>query len=376
VIVITDKKNCVGCAACANKCPQKCIVMREDNEGFVYPNIDKDSCISCGLCEKVCPVLNLPLHRPVENVYACYNKDRDIREKSSSGGCFSLLAEHVLIKGGYVVGAAFDSDLSVHHIMINQEKDLALLRGSKYVQSKIGNIYVNVKGALETGKEVLFSGTPCQVAGLVRFLGKEYDNLFLVDVVCHGVPSPKVYRQRLKEIREKIGEDVVSVNFRDKTLGWHNFQLVFTGLTGCVKESKQESSYMRAFLSNMSVRPSCSVCHYNDEHSSADLTIADYWGVETKFPELSDNKGVTVVLVNTIKGNRLFTQVRKNAEVWNSDFTHASKYNFAMKNVSKQNPQREEFFIRLGTEKLDALTTELLKRLIRGNTQYICAKKR
>jgi len=362
MIVITDKKDCVGCAACANRCPQKCITMGEDVEGFVYPYIDKESCINCGICEKVCPVLNLPARRPVENVYACYNKDEDVRLKSSSGGCFSLLAEYVLNKGGYVVGAAFDSDLSVHHIMINQEKDLGLLRGSKYVQSKIGNIYVNVKVALETGKDVLFSGTPCQVAGLVRFLGKEYDKLFLVDVVCHGVPSPKVYRQRLKEINEKLGESVVSVNFRDKTAGWHNFQLVFAGLKNCVKEIKQKSSYMRAFLSNMSVRPSCSVCHYNNEHSSADLTIADYWGVETKFPELTDNKGVTVVLVNTIKGKRLFTKVSKNAEVWNSDFAHASKYNFAMKNVSKENPQREEFFSRLGTTNLDVLTTELLKK--------------
>jgi len=362
MVIILDKKDCVGCGACASRCPKQCITMKEDNEGFAYPNIDKLSCINCGLCECVCPVINLPEYREVQAVYACYNKDEQVRMNSSSGGCFSLLADYVLKQGGYVAGAAFDTDLSVHHILINKVKDMALLRGSKYLQSRMENIYSLVKGALETGKPVLFSGTPCQGAGLSKFLGKEYDNLFSVDVVCHGVPSPKVYREKLSEVAEKMGEKAVSVNFRDKANGWRDFQLVFAGEKSFIKEVKQESPYMQAFLGNMSVRQCCSVCHYNNEHSSADLTIADYWGVETKFPELNDNKGVTVVLVNTIKGSQLFAQVRKNAKVWKSDFTHAAQHNFAMKNISALNTGREEFFARLGMENLDSLVPELLKK--------------
>ena len=181
-------------------------------------------------------------------------------------------------------------------------------------------------------------------------------------LVCHGVPSPKVYREKLSEVEKKIGEKVVNVKFRDKTSGWKGFNLIFAGEKKRVKEVKQESSYMQAFLKNISVRPSCSVCRYNNEHSSADLTIADYWGVETKFPELSDNKGVTVVLVNTVKGDRLFDQVKKNAAVWKSDFTHAAQHNFAMKNIGALHPARKEFFARLGTENMDILVPELIKK--------------
>jgi len=363
MIIILDKKDCVGCGACANRCPEHCITMKEDSEGFSYPNIDKRMCINCGLCERVCPVINLPKYREVQAVYACYNKDEKVRMNSSSGGCFSLLADYVLRQKGYVVGAAFDTDLSVHHILIHSAEDLTLLRGSKYLQSRMENSYFLVKDVLGKGKTVLFSGTPCQVAGLKTFLGREYDNLFSVDVVCHGVPSPKVYREKLNEVEEKIGEKVVSVNFRDKTSGWNSFNLIFAGKKVLVKEIKQESSYMQAFLKNISVRPSCSVCRYNNEHSSADLTIADYWGVETKFPELSDNKGVTVVLVNTIKGKGLFEQVEKNAAVWKSNFTHAAQYNFAMRNISLLHPAREEFFARLGTKNMDILVPELLKKV-------------
>jgi len=362
MIIILDKKDCVGCGACANRCPKQCIAMKEDSEGFVYPNIDKEMCINCGLCERVCPVINLPKHREVQSVYACYNKDEKVRMNSSSGGCFSLLADYTLKLNGYVVGAAFDTDLSVHHILINTIEDLALLRGSKYLQSRMENIYSLVQEVLEKGELILFSGTPCQVAGLKTFLGREYDNLFAVDLVCHGVPSPKVYREKLSEVEKKIGEKVVNVKFRDKTSGWKGFNLIFAGEKKRVKEVKQESSYMQAFLKNISVRPSCSVCRYNDEHSSADLTIADYWGVETKFPELSDNKGVTVVLVNTVKGDRLFDQVKKNAAVWESDFTHAAQHNFAMKNIGALHPARKEFFARLGTENMDVLVPELIKK--------------
>ena len=360
MIIIKDKKECVGCFACYNRCPKKCITMEEDQEGFNYPKVNLDECVNCGLCEEVCPVLRLPAKKQVRAVYACINKNEDVRMHSSSGGCFSLLAEEILKKNGIVFGAAFDDKFEVHHISIDNINDLAELRGSKYVQSRIEDTFKEVKKYLMNNKVVLFSGTPCQIAGLRRFIGKEYDNLFLVDVVCHGVPSPKVYRKLLHEAKETMGEEITSVNFRDKSTGWKTCSFIIKGTQKEFRATKQDSNYMKAFLKNMSVRPSCSVCRYNNEHSSADLTIADYWGVETKFPELNDDKGVTIVLINTKKGSMMFKEISENAVVLESDFKHGAEHNFAITKISEAHPHRTEFFKSLGEKPLENLVKDLL----------------
>lgn len=362
MISITEKENCVGCWACYSVCPKQCITMPEDEEGFRYPLVNERECINCGLCERVCPVLHLPEECPVQNVFACINKDEQVRFKSTSGGCFSLLADKVLAAGGAVVGAAYDENLEVHHMLIEKQENLQQLRCSKYVQSRIEDCMKQAKQILNAGRELLFSGTPCQVAGFKRYLGRSYDKLFLVDVVCHGVPSPKVYREYVKEVEEQIGEQVIKVNFRDKSTGWLRSSFVLSGRERSLNATKQDSIYMKGFLKNMFVRPSCSVCRYNNQHSSADLTIADYWGVATKFPELDDDKGITVVLVNTEKGQEIFHSVEAGAHVVPSDFLHASEHNFAMSKVSKPHPCRAKFFAELGKEKIALLIPRLLEK--------------
>ncbi|MDD3396623.1 MAG: Coenzyme F420 hydrogenase/dehydrogenase, beta subunit C-terminal domain [Acidaminococcaceae bacterium] len=361
MINVVKKTDCVGCWACYSRCPKKCITMVSDEEGFLYPKVDEKQCVNCHLCEEVCPVLHLPQLRKVRQTIACINQDAVVRAASSSGGTFSLLADYVLEQGGTVFGAAFVVDFTVHHIGVDTKKDLALLRGSKYVQSRIEDSFRKAKQLLLQDKLVLFSGTPCQIAGFRRFVGKDYENLYLVDVVCHGIPSAKVYAEKLKEAEQIMGESIEHVAFRDKSTGWKTCSFVVQGKNKEVRESKSGSLYMKAFLQNMSVRPSCSVCHYNNQHSSADVTIADYWGVETKFPELNDEQGVTVVLVNTLRGARLLKAATNNrAKVLPTDFEHAAEHNFAMTKVSQQHANREKFFKQLGTKPLNKLITELL----------------
>ena len=208
----TKTDECVGCGACENVCPVKAISMQENEEGFLYPVVDSDLCVSCNKCNHVCPVQKNEKKAVVSKAYAAWNKDDAILRGSSSGGVFSILAQYVLRKGGVVCGAAFDEGNVVKHILVENAADLEKLRGSKYVQSEIGHIFVQIKDLLKSGRQVLFSGTPCQVAGLNSYLEKDFDNLLTVDVACHGVPSPKVWQKYIFE----LGKDVSQFNFRDK----------------------------------------------------------------------------------------------------------------------------------------------------------------
>ena len=229
MIELNSKQNCTGCSACANICPRGCIRMTADEEGFLYPKVNEEMCMDCGLCENVCPMQHKPQQHELLAVYGAKNNDDAVRFTSSSGGMFTLFAEFVLKQGGVVVGAALDEQLAVHHVLVDSLADLPKLRGSKYVQSKIGKIYSEVRQILRAGRKVLFSGTPCQIAGLKRYLVKPSENLLTVDVVCHGVPSPKVYQKHLRELAQEAGEPVVQVKFRDKAKGWkHGETLFFT----------------------------------------------------------------------------------------------------------------------------------------------------
>ena len=231
MIRIVDKKKCCGCGACAQRCPRKCITMHTDKEGFAYPVVDTGQCTNCGLCEKVCPVINQqPEQQPIAT-YAAINSNNMVREHSSSGGIFTLLAEEAINNGGVVFGAAFNKKWEVEHIFVDNANDLKRLRGSKYMQSDIGNSYAMAEKFLKEGKEVLFSGTPCQVAGLKRFLRKEYKNLKTVDFVCHGTPSPLVWRKYLNEVCHANNISVITdIQFRNKAEGWKNysFQIKYT----------------------------------------------------------------------------------------------------------------------------------------------------
>lgn len=300
MITIHDKSACCGCAACVQICPKKCIEFEEDNQGFRYPCVNTAICINCGLCEIVCPIKSQNHTSSPIKVYASKNKNEQIRSKSSSGGVFTALAEAVLRQGGVVFGARFDSNWEVKHDFVSESQDLSIFRGSKYMQSRIGNTYVQAERFLKDGRYVLYSGTPCQIAGLNRYLRKEYDNLLTVDVICHGVPSPLVWRNYLKNVAQ--GQRVTDVAFRNKTHSWKKYNLSIKGEAGTlIDQPFYENLYMRGFLEDIYLRPSCYECACKSGKSRADITLGDFWGIENHLPEFDDDKGVTIVLAHTNK---------------------------------------------------------------------------
>ncbi len=304
MIKITDKVNCCGCNACVQCCPKQCITMYQDEEGFDYPVVNSDECIACGLCEKVCPVLNSGESKKPLKIYAAKNRNEEIRLKSSSGGVFTVLAEDVIRRRGVVFGVAFDKDWNVYHTYTENMDGLAAFRGSKYVQSKVGSSYKQVRSFLKDGRDVLFTGTSCQIAGLKRFLIKDYPNLLTVEILCHGVPSPKVWQRYLAEKKAQYEcKDICQVSFRDKRKGWAQFHLVidFKNKTQYIA-SFDEDAYLKGFLSNLCLRPSCYSCKCKNGRSNSDLIIADYWNINEALPDYNDNKGVSLVLVNSSKG--------------------------------------------------------------------------
>ena len=318
------KEDCCGCTACAQRCPKGCITLQADSEGFSYPFVDTNLCNNCGICEKVCPVINQKQsHKPVK-VLAAINNNEEIRLKSSSGGIFSLLAEQTLKAGGVVFGAAFNKNWEAEHIYVENAEELERLRGSKYVQSNINNSYKEAERFLKDGREVLFSGTPCQIAALKLFLRKEYRNLTTIDVVCHGAPSPKVWNMYLKEITSKLLKDmpdekiqsvppiggtskscIEAISFRSKITGWKKFsfqlKLNFSNYDGkntaVFAEGLHKNSYMQAFLSDLILRPSCYACPAKDGKSDSDITLADLWGSHEICPELDDDQGLSLILI-------------------------------------------------------------------------------
>lgn len=362
MIRIDAKDDCTGCSACANICPRGCVVMVPDSEGFLYPEADAQRCADCGLCEDVCPMLHKPLQHDVLAVYGAKNKNDEVRYTSSSGGMFTLFAEEVLRQGGVVVGAALDDSLIVRHILVDNAADLYKLRGSKYVQSEISMIYSEVRQALRAGRRVLFSGTPCQVAGLKGYLLKPFANLLTVDVVCHGVPSPKVYQKHLQELQAEAGEPVVQVRFRDKAKGWKRGETLFFTRHQQFGDSKRRERYMRLFLNNVSIRPSCGDCAFNNKRSLADITIADYWGVNKQFPDFDDDKGVTLVLVNSSAGADILAKIHDQADFITTDFAKGAEYNQAVSRSLPLHPQRCFFFSNLERYTLQELVEKCLEQ--------------
>ena len=336
MIYIEDKKQCCGCSACVQRCPKQCIQMQEDEEGFLYPIVDKNVCIDCGVCEKVCPVLNQGEERKSLEVYAAFNKNEEIRMQSSSGGLFTILAEQVIQEGGVVFGARFNEDWAVVHDYTETVDGLSAFRGSKYVQSWIGNMFDQAEQFLKQERKVLFSGTPCQIAGLKLYLRKEYENLLTVDFICHGVPSPGVWRKYLEELIGRQGyrknivlfhskpfipnsiRNISRIEFRNKRLGWKKYSFVLTlsvldghGTQNTVlfSEPYNENIFMKGFLADLYLRPSCYACPSKCMKSGSDITIGDYWGIQNVMPEIDDDKGICCVMVNTIKGSLCLSQI-------------------------------------------------------------------
>ena len=311
-----SKNECTGCTACASVCPQKCITMVSDKMGFLYPNVDTERCVQCGLCKAYCPVYyesDAQEKKYIPEAYAAVGNDREICARSSSGGVFGLLAKYVLSQGGIVFGASFsDTYHATQHIAVDSLADLKKLQGSKYLQSEIGNAYVQAKSFLESGRLVLFTGTPCQISGFRSFLHKDYNNLYLVDVVCHGVPSPSVWDDYLTALEKRFDGKAKHVSFRDKVKGWENYLLRVEFDNGDMySNDRMNDLYMRGFLHNCYLRSSCYECNYKHIEHGADMTLGDFWNVENVCPALYNDKGTSLVIVSSSKGRLLFEQIRK-----------------------------------------------------------------
>lgn len=310
MIQIIDKSQCCGCTACVSICPKQCITMQEDEEGFFYPFVNKSLCVDCNLCQKVCPVLNQANEREPLAVYAAKNKNMEMRLASSSGGIFTLLAEKVIDEGGIVFGACFDENWEVVHDCTESKERLAAFRGSKYVQSCMNNCYARVKQYLRLGRKVLFTGTPCQIAGLKSYLGKEYENLLAVDVVCHGAPSPKAWRLYIKDITNNDIKVITEINFRGKLYSWKNYKFIIRGRENeIINEGGYDNKWIHAFLLNLMLRPSCHCCPAIKGKSGSDITLGDYWGIEKFVVDFDDDKGCSLVLVNTLKGEKIYARL-------------------------------------------------------------------
>lgn len=345
-INIKDKKKCSGCTACQQICPKHCINMFSDIEGFLYPKVDLKNCINCGLCEKACPDINpLECRLPI-NCYAVKNNNLDIRKASSSGGVFSLLAEKVLSKKGVVFGARFDSHWQVVMDYTENIEGLDKFRGSKYVKCDVGDSYSKVKDFLSSGRKVLYSGSSCQIAGLRKFLKHDYKNLLLVDYLCHGAPSPLLWKKYIEEISRNDVSSLTNISFRNKKRGWKKSSIIIKkGKEVLVDSVFSENIYMRAFLSDMSLRPSCYQCSARNGHSGADITIGDHWAIRDINSSFDDNKGVSLVLINTEKGLCAFENL--NANIIETDFVESKKWNGAFYEKTEEHLHRKRFFRKL-----------------------------
>lgn len=346
------KKDCSGCHGCVSSCPNSCIRMEPDEEGFLYPKVDMQKCTHCRTCLRICGGKRglLPTGQEPPEFLAVWGKNNTLREQSSSGGLFTLLAEQILAQGGIVFGAAFNEQFKVVHLGVTEVSQLGRLRTSKYVQSEIGTSYREVKQCLEQGKKVLFTGTPCQIAGLKGYLGKEYETLYTQDLICHGVPSPEVWKQYL-QYREKCAQTHVrQVNFRDKSYGWRKFSMsiLFENNTRYVSPLT-EDIMLQGFLSNLFLRPSCHACHFKTLKRCSDLTLADFWCVEKLHPELCDDQGISLVILHTEKGRQLFEAIKNDIAYQETLSQAVTVYNSAAIRSVEPHTNRARFFERLQT---------------------------
>lgn len=349
MINITDKnkKDCCGCTACANVCPKNCISMVRDSEGFKYPCVDENTCVNCGLCEKVCPLINKPKveDKPLK-AYIARNSDPEIVKASTSGGFVSALCKKIINNGGIVFGGAFDKDFNVKHTYAEDISSLSKFRSSKYVQSDLLNIFSDVKKQLESNRLVMFTGTPCQVAGLHNFLRKKYDNLFTVDFVCRAVPSPLVWERYRELMADKFNSQIVYANFREKTYGYHSANLTLRFANGKKSIENTKTDYMlKSFFSGICSRPSCYDCGFRSAGRVSDLTVFDCWNITRYVPELEDDdKGYTAVFVQSQKGAEMISDI-DDAVFYDADIDMLLKNDgfMALQNP-KMHPKRSEYF--------------------------------
>lgn len=353
MIEIKRKEDCVGCNACVQRCPEQCISMHEDEHGFLYPQVDKDKCINCTLCEKVCPVINRNEARVPIQCLAAKGDDNELVNNSSSAGIFTLLAQRTIKNNGVVFGAAFNSVWGVEHTYTETMEGLSKFQGSKYVQSIIGNSFIEAERFLKSGREVLFSGTPCHIAGLKRFLNKVYENLICVELICHGIPSPLIWRSYLQSVVGKYDQTdslsiqdaskIKHIKFRDKKISWRKFCFSIIGNDNktILSQKHYYNLYLKAYLRNFNLRYSCYNCPARKGRSGADIMLGDFWSVARLYPDFYSPAGVSLILAYSGKGEAIMHDI--NAE------TIVIKYEEALNNINieldvKKPAERDTFF--------------------------------
>lgn len=354
-ISILNKKNCTGCRMCEQICPVNAIKMIENEEGFIEPTVDEKKCINCGICSKKCPQLNDIEYKRLENleVYAAKNRNIDEQKKSSSGGVFSAIANYVLENEGIVYGCAFNKEFVAEHIGIQKKNELYKLKGSKYVQSNTMDTFNNVKEYLNKNKIVAYSGTPCQIAGLKNFLGKEYENLITIDLLCHGVPSPKTFKEYIKYLENKSGKKIQNYEFRNKEKQYWNLGYKIK-ITFEENEAKfingDEDIYTNAFSKGIMLREVCYNCKYTNNKRMGDITLGDFWGVDKTYPKLYDKNGVSVILVNTLKGKEILDKIKKEIIIDEVEYEEVENYADTLKQSCERNDERNKIFEKIEKE--------------------------
>lgn len=353
-----EKTLCTGCNSCYNACPQDTITMIKDQEGFWYPKVEGKKCTKCGICISSCPSLN---EYTAENntkspqVFAAWSKDEQNRFYSTSGGIFTELAKVILQQGGYVIGAQYSNKFLVEHAAIDKISDIPKLRQSKYLQSDIGDVYKQALELLELGKTVMFCGTPCQNAGLSVFLGRDYNNLIKCDFICRGVISPMVFRKYLDMLEKRYDQPIKKVTFKNKSRGWNGFCTLIEFEDGKQYiEDRNNDLYMVGYLKyNLYMRPSCHECKYKKIPRVSDITLGDFWGIGNTRPHLDENKGTSVVLLNSDKGKDLFAKIEKEIIFEGCTLDEALRGNPCLLKSAPIGKHREMFFKHLLNEPFD-----------------------
>ena len=367
--MITDaisKDKCVGCGACVNSCAAQALSFSPDQYGFLMPSVT-GNCIQCGKCIKACPLLNSREKCIETKAYAAYAKDPTVRKASSSGGIFSLLANEVLKAKGLVYGAAFDNNYSVKHICVEDDKHLEQLRGAKYAQSDVDHIFTAIQQDLKSGQFVLFSGTPCQVAGLSSFLGKKFDNLLLIDMVCHSVPSPLAWKKYV-EYRSKKDETYClpsAINMRSKHTGWsdYHYSCLFSYPNGRnYSQIGYKDLYIDLFTQGCISRTSCANCQFKGYDRISDITLGDFWGIRDICPEMDDNLGTSLLLVHSDKGKKYLSSIREKIRFKELTLNDSSKYNPAILNSAIPNKSRSYYLDKTCQGKYDQVAKKLYSK--------------
>jgi len=355
VTLFEDKQNCCGCGACMNACSHNAITMVEDEYGFVYPRVNTALCVDCGICRRACGYQNPPMKATPAACYAAVAKDEVLFRASSSGGVFPVLAVNVLERGGVVYGASMlleDTGFSPKHLRISQKKDLPLLQGSKYVQSDLSFTYRQAKEDLQNGKQVLYSGTPCQIAGLLQFLGREYDNLLTMEVICHGVPNARMFRDFIAGLEGKKQKKVTGFAFRSKEKDQGKIVCIeYCGASGSKEKTllgAQEYSYMCFFQNACISRESCYTCPFAEEERVADLTVGDFWGFWQEHPNVSarafagNGTGVSCILANTEKGLQIIRDSMADFVLVETGFEKVARHNDQLSRPCRYSRERDE----------------------------------